>query len=261
MEGRAGPAMRLLLALLLLLVAVPAAAGENGLDARTIVARTFKAMGGDHWANARTLLLEGRIIWYAPDRPEPRATADDYRMWRIFEQTREDAHEAAGMVRIVARNEGRTIFEIASNGSVSWSDRGIIPPEQAAETWANNFGFGVIRHALKDGFRLERLPDDWAMGSRVHMVRVIDPAGKETLFGIDSCDFRVRLAGFLTPRGWHVRTYDRFFLADGGRWVQPGRVTLHYNGVKQNEVIWERAHVNIDISPDLFEVGAPLPPR
>ncbi len=251
---------RRILALALLLLALPARAGD-GLDARTIVARAFEAMGGDHWANARTLLLEGRIIWYAPDRAEPRATADDYRMWRIFEDTRHDAHEAAGMVRIVARNGGVTIFEIASNGTVSWSDRGVIPPEQAAETWANNFGFGVIRHALKDGFRLERLPDDWVMGSPVHMVRVIDPSGKETLFGIDKADFRVRMAGFLTPRGWHVRTYDRFFTADGGRWVQPGRVTLYYNGVKQNEVIWEQAHVNAAISPELFEVGATLPPR
>lgn len=239
----------------------PARAQADGLSAREIVARAFAAMGGEHWANARTLRLEGRIVWYAPDRPEPRATAEDYRMWRIFEATRHDAHEAAGKVRIVARDRGRTIFEIASDGEVTWTDRGVVPPEEAAAIWASNFGFGVIRHALKEGFRLERLPDDWAMGSPVYMVRVVDPAGKETLFGIDKADFRVRLAGFLTPRGWHVRTYDRFFLADGGRWVQPGRVTLYYNGVKQNEVIWERAEVNLPLAAELFAVGAPLPPR
>ncbi len=255
------PRLALRAALLFILAALPAGAAGESLTAREIVARAFQAMGGAHWAKARTLYLEGRIVWYAPDRPEPRAAAEDYRMWRILEDERPRAHEAAGMVRIVARAGGQTVFEIASDGEVTWTERGVVPPAQAAEIWANNFGFGVIRHALKEGFRLERLPDDWAMGSPVHMVRVVDPGGTETLFGIDQADFRVRMAGFRTPRGWHVRTYDRFFLADGGRWVQPGRVTLYYNGVKQNEVIWERAEVNLPLSPEMFRVGAPLPPR
>lgn len=242
-----------------LLAATPASA--EALDARSIMARSYEAMGGDSWAKAQSLLLEGKLVLYAPDAPEPRQTVDDYRMWRIFETDRASAHEAAGKVRIVARDGGQTLFEIASDGETSWSDKGIIPAAQAKETWANNFGFGVVRHALKPGFSLARLPDDWVMGSPVYLVRVTDPAGSSTLFGIDKADFRVRLAGFLTPKGWHVRTYDRFFTLDSPRWVQPGRVTLYYNGVKQNEVIWEKATVNPPLDPALFAPNAPLPPK
>jgi hypothetical protein len=231
------------------------------LSPRDIVALSFEAMGGESWANARSLLLEGELILYAPDRPEPRTTADDYRMWRLFEDGRESAHEAAGKVRIVARADGKTLFEVASDGVTSWTDKGVIPKAEAKALWANNFGFGVIRHALKPGFTLDRLPDDWVMGSPVHMVRVTDPAGTATLFGIDRADFRVRLAGFQTPKGWHVRTYDRFFVLDNPRWVQPGRVTLYYNGIKQNEVLWRRARVNPPLDPALFAPRAPLPAR
>ncbi|QMW21963.1 hypothetical protein [Sandaracinobacteroides saxicola] len=244
---------------LFLLLSTPALAQPVETPAREIVARAFEAMGGKEWAQARSLLLTGRAVFYAPDSAAPRTVADDYRMWRLFEEDRADAHAEAGMVRIVARVKGKTLFEIASDGAVSWNQNGVIPAEKAAETWANNFGFGVIRHALKPGFTLTRLPDDNVLGDAVHMVRVTDPAGTVTLFGIDQRTHRVRLAGFLTPKGWHVRTYADFFMV--GPWVQPGKVTLYYNGVKQNEVIWERAVVNPPLDAALFKPGAALPAR
>ncbi|MCS6986352.1 MAG: hypothetical protein NZM40_02790 [Sphingomonadaceae bacterium] len=244
-------------AALALVFPAPALARER--SARQIVERAIGAMGGEAWTRARTLQLEGRIVWYAPDRPEPRARALDYRMWRVLEEDRVDAHEAAGQVRILAREGDRTVFEVGTDGVVTWTHQGPVSADEAQRIWAANFGYGVLRHALKPGFRLERLPDDWAEGRRVHVVRVVDPAGQETLFGIDRASFLVRMVGFATPRGWHVRTYADHFRVGG--FVQPGRVTLSYNGVRQNEVFWERAWVNAPLDPALFRPGAPVPPR
>lgn len=220
-----------------------AALADDAPDARAIVARAYEAAGGDRWANARSLELRGKLILYAPEGAAPRITADDYRMWRRFETDRRSAHGEAGLVRIDARAGGKLIFQAASDGQVSWNQKGIVPKAEADALWASNFGFGVIRHALKDGFKLTRLPDDSIDGHPVHMVRVTDPAGTATLFGIDRRTGWIRLAGFATPRGWHVRLYDDFVVEPG--WTQARKVTLYYNGVKQNEVLWDRWRVNL----------------
>jgi len=242
---------RLFAALLVLLVpvALPGRAAEVP-DARAIVARAYEAAGGDAWANARSLELQGRLVLYGAQGAAPRVVADDYRMWRVFEADRTNAHGEAGLVRIDARADGRLLFQAASDGRVSWNQKGVIPKAEADRLWAENFGFGVIRHALKDGFALARLPDDSVDGHPVHMVRVTDPAGTATLFGVDRKTGWIRLAGFVTPRGWHVRVYDDFAVRDG--WTQPKKVTLYYNGVKQNEVLWDRWRVNPALDAGLF---------
>ena len=59
--------------------------------------------------------------------------------------------------------------------------------------------------------------------------------------------------GFATPRGWHVRSYDGFFRPrDAPWWLQAGRVTLTYNGLKQNEIHWRAVRVNTPIDDKLF---------
>ena len=233
---------------LLLFIAAPAFAQEP--DARAIIARAYAASGGDAWAKATSLALEGRLVMYGAEGAAPRVVADEYRMWRVFEADRADAHDAAGQVRIDARVGGKLLFQAASDGATSWNQRGVIPKAEADALWAANFGFGVIRHALKDGFKLARLPDDSIDGHPVHMVRVTDRAGTATLFGIDKVKGWIRLAGFVTPRGWHTRLYDDFVVAPG--WTQPKKVTLYYNGVKQNEVLWDRWRVNPRLDVTLF---------
>jgi hypothetical protein len=43
-----------------------------------------------------------------------------------------------------------------------------MPKAEADAYWASNFGFGIIRSALKPGFRLERAPDAEVGGHPVH---------------------------------------------------------------------------------------------
>jgi hypothetical protein len=147
---------------------------------------------------------------------------------------------------------GKPLFLVGSDGSTSFNEKGVIPKAEADAFWASNFGFGVIRSALGPGFKLDRLPDDSVDGHPAYMVRVTDPAGTATLFGIDKTSAAIRLAGFATPRGWHVRIYDDFVRLRDPDWLQARKVTLYYNGVKANEVFWTGYKVNAPIDAALF---------
>jgi hypothetical protein len=238
--------------------AAPTATAEP-LDGRTILARATEAAGGSDWANAKTLVLKGRAVFWGKPQHTPTSSPDSYVMYREFDANREAAHGAEGKLRIIVSDAGKPLWTVGYDGEHSWNDRGVIPKAEADKLWANNFGFGIIRHALKPGFKSERLPDSNVDGYAVYMVRLTDPAGSESLFGIDQKEFAIRMVGFFTPRGWHVRTYDNFFRPKSmPRWLQAGKVTLYYNGVKQNEIHWQSAEVNGPIDTTIFAVPAAL---
>ena len=79
-----------------------------------------------------------------------------------------------------------------------------------------------------------------------------DPTGAKTLFGISRADYAVLSVGFATPRGWHERIYSNFYQKPGLSWVQPGRIRLYYNGVKQNEIVWRDFKLNEPMADGLF---------
>lgn len=244
---------------LVVLLALPIlAAAPPEPDGRAIIARAFAAAGGDGWANARTLALNGRAVFYGAGAA-PRAIADDYRMWREFEPVRTNAHGEAGKVRIEATRNGKPMMLVGSDGTTSFNDKGVIPKVDADAFWASNFGFGVIRSALGPGFSLDRLPDDSIDGHPAFMVRVTDPAGTATLFGIDKASSAIRLAGFSTPKGWHVRIYDDFVRLKDPNWLQARKVTLYYNGVKANEVFWTGYAVDKPLPSGIFTPPALQP--
>jgi len=229
-----------------------AAAPVETPDAQTIIDRAFEAAGGESWATARTLVLEGRAVFYGAEGATPRSTADSYRMWRVFDPGRQAAHGAEGKVRIDAKNGDRLLFQAGFDGVDTWNEKGPVPKVQADAFWASNFGFGIIRHARKPGFTLTRLPDDSVGAHPVYTVRLTDPAGTATLFGIDKASYAIRRMGFTSPRGWHERVYDDFEKIETPRWLQARHVTLYYNGVKANEVFWTKTRVNGAIDAALF---------
>jgi hypothetical protein len=243
------PVMRFLLVLLAFL-ACPAASDTP--DGKAILALAAQAHGGEGWASARTLVLVGHAVFWGPDGAVPRTIADDYRMWRVFDPGRKAAHAAEGKVRILAKAGGQPVFTVGFDGTTTWTERGVTPPAEAAAFWASNFGFGIIRRAGDPGFTATRLADDAIDGHRLYMVRLVDPAGGQTLFGIDAASHAIRTMGFSTPKGWHLRTYDDFVTLANPRWLQARKVTLYYNGVKANEVIWDKAEVNGPVDDALF---------
>ncbi len=233
---------------MLSILLVMAAATADAESPRAIIERAVDVAGGEQWLNPQTLVLEGSADFYSPAVAGPVRHVDDYRMWRAMDAGRTAAHAADGKVRITARMQGKLLFEVGYDGATTWNDKGIVPKTEADKYWAENFGFGIIRQALKQGFRLERAPDRDIGGHPLNMVRVIDPGGAATLFGIDAQSHFIRYMGFATPRGWHERVYDDFVLGQNPRWLQAREVTLFYNGVRQNTVHWRR-----------FAVGGPIP--
>lgn len=243
--------MRLLL-LFCLFLAVPAHAADTP-DAHTILARATEAAGGDAWAKAKTLVLRGRAVFWGKSGAASTSAPYSYIMHREFDPDRVAAHGAEGKLRIEVSDKGRRLWVVGYDGVTTWTDKGVVPKDEADKFWANNFGFGIIRHALKPGFKAERLADGNVDGHPAFMVRLTDPTGTESLFGVDTKSYAIRMVGFFTPRGWHVRTYDNFFRPKSmPRWLQAGKVTLTYNGVKQNEIYWQSAEINAPIDPKLF---------
>jgi hypothetical protein len=236
----------------LLAGAEPAAAAACS-DPRAVLARATEVAGGEAWLSPSTLVLEGTAEFYAPDKAAPVSRADDYRMWRKMDPNRASAHAADGKVRILAKSGERRLFEVGFDGTTTWNDKGIVPEAEAAAYWSANFGFGIIRHALKDGFRLECAPERSVDGHAADLVRVIDPKGQPTLFGIDRESGFIRYMGFATPRGWHERTYDDFIRLERPNWLQAREVTLFYNGVRANTVRWRKVAVGAPIDDAVFE--------
>jgi uncharacterized protein (DUF1330 family) len=226
---------------------------DRSLAAREILQRAVNVAGGEAWLNPKTLVMSGRAMFWGPDSAVPRSTADDYRMWRVFEPNRSAAHGAEGKVLIRARAGDKTLFEAGYDGATTWTERGITPKAEADAYWASNFGFGIIRHAQKPGFKLDRVGDDEQGGHPLYKLRLSDPQGGQTLFGIDQQSFAIRTMEFMTPRGWHKRVYEDFVELKNPRWLQARKVTLYYNGVKQNEVYWQDVKVNAPLDEAMFQ--------
>ena len=223
---------------------------------RAIIEGAVAAHGGALWLDPGTLELAGTATFFDPATGAVRSEADDYRMWRTFEEGRTAAHEASGKVRIIAKAGERVIFEVGYDGDTTWTERGIMPRAEADAYWASNFGFGIIRSALEDGFQLHHAPRRDIAGRRTNIVRITDPKGAQTLFGFDAESGFVTYMGFTTPRGFHERFYGDFVRLDNG-WVQARRVTLAYDGVIANSVFWRETRVGAPLDPALFTPPAP----
>lgn len=224
---------------------------------RAVVERAVEAHGGALWLDPGTLELAGTATFYDPATGLVRSSADDYRMWRTFEEGRTAAHEASGKVRIVARNGDKVLFEVGYDGETTWTERGVMPRPEADAYWASNFGFGIIRSALEKGFTLHHAPPREIGGRPTEIVRIVDPEGQQTLFGFDSASGFITYMAFDTPRGFHERLYGDFVRLDSG-WVQARKVTLLYDGIVSNSVFWSQTRVGERLDPALFQPPASL---
>jgi hypothetical protein len=227
---------------------------KEPLTARQILERTFEAQGGAEWANVRTLMLSGDAIFYPKGTYEGVVIAERYIMLREFDPTRESAHGPEGKIRIEYFSKGVPIFQVAYDGAITTTEKGEMPAADADKFWANNFGFGIIRQALKPGFILTRLPDDKVDGYPVYMLKITDPKAQDTFFGIDQGNFYIRKAGFMTPRGWHERVYADHRVLKNPRWVQARHIRLTYNGVLANELFWRDVKINQAMPPEAFRI-------
>ena len=128
--------------------------------------------------------------------------------------------------------------------------------EEARRDETGAYGFGIIRFALNDGFKLERLADDPEDGHPAQFVRVTDPTGGVTIFGIDKVDYSIRMVEYDTPRGWHQLIYSDFETKTNPTFRQPTRVRFYYDGVKTVDEKWQSWSVNAALTDSTFKVAA-----
>lgn len=224
---------------------------QSDLTAADIMTEAHAAAGGTEWSRPKSLAMDGYAVFYKGGQS---VKHEHHRMWRVYDAAKTDAHKVDGKVRIESILEGRTLIDLSYDGQTTYTPQGAQPQSESDERWSSNFGFGVIRHALDEGYSLERLPDDLIDGKPSYMIKVIDTAGGETQFGIAQEDYKILKVGFKTERGWHERIYSQFYSNAGDSWVQPGRVRLYYDGVKANEVIWTSYIINQDLPDCLFSL-------
>lgn len=233
-------------------------AGElEGSDPAAIVAAAHRAAGGEVWKRPLTLHLRGRAELWQNGLAEAHSVADHYEMWREFPSWNAAAHQANGKVRIDARQGTRVLFQQSFDGEHSYNQNGRIDGAAASREWSEAFGFGIIRFALDEGFRLQLMADDLVDAQPCRVVKVIDPSGTETVFAIDRDSAAIRRVGFDTPRGWHERIYSDFRWLDDPGFQQPMRVRLYYQGVKTNDIQWQEARVNQPIDAAVFVIQPP----
>ena len=235
----------------LLLIAAPYLIHANSsLSAEEIVKLAHEAAGGELWTRPQSLYLLGNSTFFEGNSLNH---FDRHEMWRIYPTSKASAHKADGKVRIRSSQEGVIRLDLAFDGQRTYVNGQISIESSDSRRWASNFGFGVIRHALDPGYSLARLPDDQVDGKQSFTIKVTDPGGSDTIFGIAMASYEILMVGFDTPRGWHQRIYSDFFSKQGIHWKQPGLVRLYYQGVKQNEVRWTDFEVNEPIHPEIFE--------
>lgn len=253
MRNKALAALFALLPLAIVVAEAPPVAPPDQRTAVEIVERAYVHAGGDEWVNPRALLMEGYGLFWSGSAASVRY--EPYRMWRVYPETKDAAHAADGRVRIEAFRDNELVFQVAFDGERTYDQDGALDDQADSDRWASNFGFGVIRHALDDGYSVSRLPDDAVDGEAAYTIRISDPSGGKTLFRIRQADFAIVSVGFDTPRGWHERIYSEFFRNEDGGWLQPGRVRLYYDGEKANEIYWTRFEVGQEYPPELFRLG------
>ena len=221
----------------------------DALSAEIIMEKAYEKAGGEFWRRPQTLTLKGHAIFYKDGQSFKN---ERHYMWRVFESTKEDAHTATGKVRIESIRNGKPMILLTYDGENTYDLNGKQEKSDADQQWASNFGYGAIRHVFDKGYTIEKIEDEVIKDKEAYMIKVTDPSGGESVFGIDQNDFSIVKVGFQSPRGWHERIYSQFFQKEEYDWLQSGRVELFYGGKLSNEVFWEDFEVNEVLPDSLF---------
>lgn len=238
-----------------LAVPVFASAAQVSPDARTIIERAHAAAGGKAWLDAGTNVLHGTATLCRGGVAAYCVESERYEMRRVYPTSLEAAHAGSGKFRLDAYRNGQVLFTSAFDGERSYDQNGPLPAERARDVEANAYGYSAIRFALESDFELERLVDDQVEGHPCHFIRVRDPGGGRTLFGIDARDYSIRMVAWQTTQGWHERIYSDFFRVGDGRFLQPGRVRFYYDAVKSVDIRWTSAEVGVPIPDSVFVIA------
>ncbi len=224
---------------------------------KDILQLAIKSAGGQSWQQPKTLLLKGDAVWTPHGRTDAASMLrfDDYAMYRVFPKESDAARQANGKVRFDAASSKTPFMQLIFDGKTTLnylSDAA--KPYQKHFSWSNNFGFGILRFADREGFVVERLTDDQIEGAACYVVQITDPKKMVTTFFIDQQSNYIRSVAFNTDVGYHHRIYSDFKRAANVDFVQPTRVRLYFDGIKWMDIFWRQFAVNEAISDNVFVV-------
>ncbi len=239
----------------LLCAPVQAHEAHRKMTARDIVAKAIEQAGGEAWRGARTMHMKGIATLYRGGTYDKVTEATRYEMWRVYAAANNNAHQANGKFRLDSEKDGHILFQSAFDGQQAYDANGpIANADDGRRDESGAYGFGIIRFALNEGFKLERLADDQVEGNPAQFVKITDPTGGVTIFGVDMRDYSIRTVEYDTSRGWHQRIYSDFETKANPGFRQATRVRFYYNGVKTVDAKWQTWTVNEPISDTVFEL-------
>lgn len=226
------------------------------LTPKAILHKAVECAGGDTWQQPSTLVLEGDAVWtpYGRTDADHQLAFDRYAMYRVFPKDNNAAHRASGKIRFNAFYGDSTYMKLVFDGkNTSNYLSSKAKPYQKHFSWSNNFGFGIIRFADRDSFKVDRLTDDQIEGRGCYVIQITDPKGSMTHFFIDQKSYYIRSVAFNTDVGYHQRIYSDFKKAKNVNFLQPTRVRLYFDGIKWMDIQWRRFRVNEPIEETVFK--------
>jgi hypothetical protein len=225
------------------------------MTAPEILNQVIEACGGETWHSPKTLMLKGEAFFtpYGKTDEAHYLHFDTYQLYRVFPETNDSARTANGKIRFDAQYGESDFFSLRFDGNATnmhLSERA--KPYAKHFEWSNNFGFSIIRHALAQGFGLERLTDDQIDGHDCFLIKITDLKGDETFYGIDQQHFTIRYLHFNTAVGYHHRIYSDFTRVEGQDFVQPQRLRIYFEGLRWMDIRWKEFAVNQFIADEVF---------
>ena len=227
------------------------------MTAKEILENVIAASGGETWHSPQTLLLKGEAFF----TPYGKADAahflhfDTYQLYRVFPPDNDEARKANGKIRFDAQYGGQDFFSLRFDGqNTNMNLSEVAKPYAKHFEWSNNFGFSIIRHAVSQGFALERLTNDRMDGHECFLIKITDAKGGETFYGIDQQTFYIRYLHFDTAVGYHHRLYSDFTKVENQNFVQPQRLRIYFEGLRWMDIRWHEFAVNQPIEDAIFRV-------
>ncbi|MCX8019047.1 MAG: hypothetical protein N2747_00970 [Chitinophagaceae bacterium] len=224
-------------------------------DAVRIVKKIIESLGGQVWLRPESLILKGYAYW-SPHGIKDRDSAfllKPYYMYRIFPDTSHAAHGPNGKIRFDAYRSEEVFLRLIYDGKQTQQHlHALATKYKDYFSWSNNFGFGIIRFCLDEGFNLKLLQEDDLDGHHCYVLYIRDPSGMKTWFWVDKKKYFIRGMGFNTPLGWHLRIYSNYKKDKKSGFVQPKRVRIYFEGIKWIDIYWNEFDVNRKLDDNLF---------
>lgn len=225
------------------------------MTATQILENVIAASGGETWHSPQTLMLKGEAFFtpYGKTDAAHFIHFDNYQLYRVFPSQNDEARKANGKIRFDAQYGSNDFFSLRFDGThTNMNLSEVAKPYAKHFEWSNNFGFSIIRHAVSQGFTLERLTDDHMDGHDCFFIKITDAKGGETFYGIDQQLFYIRYLHFDTAVGHHHRIYSDFTKVEPQGFVQPQRLRIYFGGLRWMDIRWKEFGVNQPIDDEVF---------